>query len=150
MVTDNNQASSPDLNRDANSITQSARWEEDLFQQISRYLENPKEPFFCRIHFLCTAKKRVYFLDTPRWWHTLRGDVSKVEKQISRQGKYPIDHINTSNSSRGWIPYFARKRSEELGVGWNDNGLIIKADDQNLLRRARYAQRKYLDWTSIK
>lgn len=123
-----------------------AQWEEELFQQIIQYLDNPDQLFFCRLNFLCTDKGKIYVLDTEKWWHTLSGEVSYVRERLQNLNDQLLDLVRVRKSSRGWIAYFARTRLEENGVGWNDKGLIIETDDKNLQRRARSAQKAYLEW----
>jgi len=164
MTKDNNISEVSDLqNEDLTQEHRAAQWEEELFQQIIRYLDNPDKPFFCRLNFLCTDKGKVFVLDTEnwwhilsgevspvrerdKWWHTLKGEVSYVRERLEDLNDHPLDLVRVRKSSRGWIPYFARTRSEERGVGWNDKRLIIEADDKNLQRRTRRAQKAYLEW----
>jgi hypothetical protein len=146
MTKDSNVNEVSDLQNEDLTQLRRAQWEEELFQQIIRYLDSPDKLFFCRLNFLCTDKGKVYVLDTEKWWHTLKGEVFHVRERLEDLNNHPLDLVRVRKSSRGWIAYFARKRSEESGVGWNDRGLIIEADNKNLQRRARRAQRTYLKW----
>jgi hypothetical protein len=136
-------------NSDGAAAKRRALWEEGFFQQIIRYLDNPDQPFSCRLHFLCTDKQKVYVLDKEDWWHTLPGSTSNIRERLLHESNFNIGLVRVHKSSRGWIAYFARKRSEEFGMGWNDKGLNIRADDRNLLRRARRAHKAYLEWVLV-
>jgi hypothetical protein len=141
------------MRNDSNSanitdVKHEQQWEEGLYQEIVQYLDNPGEPFFCRFHFLCTQRGKIYVLDRNKWWHSIGGEASKVQKRLLRQKSFHPDRVNVQKSTRGWIPYFARTRSEERGIGWNEKDLVINAGDKNLQRRARKAQKAYHEWVS--
>ena len=127
-----------------------AEWEELFFREITQYLSNPDKPFFSRLHFLCTDKQKIYVLDRKGWWHTLSGNVGRVRKRLQAESDYLVEVVHVRNSSRGWIAYFARSSGEEPGVGWNDRGLVIVSKNKNLQRRARKAQKSYLNWMQEK
>ena len=127
-------------------VDHQAQWEKEFFQQITQYLNKPDGPYFCRLHFLCTNKQKIYVLDKEGWWHTLSGNVGNVRKRLQSEGDHHVEVVQVRNSSRGWIAYFARSSAEEPGVGWNDRGLVVVSEDKNLQRRVRKAQKAYLGW----
>ena len=136
-----------DSNSDGAATKRRALWEEEFFQQIIRYLDDPDQPFFCRLHFLCTDKRKVYVLDKEDWRHTLPGNTSNIRERLRHESDSNIGLVRVRKSARGWVAYFARTRSEEPGMGWNDRALTIGVDERNLLRRARRAHKAYLAWT---
>ncbi len=146
MTKDSNVSEVSDLQNEDLAQERGAQWEDELFQQIIQYLDNPDQLFFCRLHFLCTDKGEIYVLDKEKWWHTLTGEVSHVRKRLEDLNGHYLNFVRIRKSKRGWIAYFARSRPEERGLGWNDKSLIVEADDKNLQRRARRAQKAYLEW----
>lgn len=146
MTEENELSELSDFQNNDLAQTRQIQWEEEFFQQIVEYLSDPDEPFFCRLHFLCTDKGKVYFLDKENWWHTLIGEASNIRNRLQNSSDHHVDIVRVRDSSRGWIAYFARSREEERGVGWNDRRLIIEDNDKNFQRRARRAQKAYLEW----
>ncbi len=126
--------------------TRQVHWEEDFYRQIVSYLGKPEEAFFCRLNFLCTDQGKVYFINIKGWWHSVCGDTFNILQRLQRKDGQLVEIVEAKNSSRGWIPYFARSREEERGVGWHDKKLVVVSENKNLQRRVRRTQKSYHGW----
>jgi hypothetical protein len=99
------------------------KWEDELLRQVCQSVVDETPNAFARLHFM-VFKGRIFVLEKEGWWHTLRGNPLKVARLISDLG-LGVTRVTIRSSSRGWIPYFARKHEEEPGLGWFDSGLEV-------------------------
>jgi hypothetical protein len=101
----------------------SQKWEDELFRQVCQSVVAGSPKAFARLHFM-VFKGQIFVLEMQGWWHSLPGDPLKVARMLSDHG-LGVTRVTIRSSSKGWIPYFARKHGEEPGLGWFDPGLEV-------------------------
>lgn len=118
------QATSPNFNHKKVAENTAAKWEDELYKQIIEQYHLRSTISFSRLNFL-VFDANIFFLDCG-WWHSIGGSPRKVADRLKQSG-LPVVYVSVLKCARGWIPYFARSRPEELGLGWHDAGIELDA-----------------------
>ena len=115
-------------------------WEQQLLNDVlaATYDQNAKP--YARLNFL-VANGSVFFIES-RWWHSLKGDPTKVAKSLETSGTIVV-RCKVLGTSKGWIPYFARTAPEQSGLGWDDETLTLEASNIELNPAMRSAWEAY-------
>ena len=109
---------------DSNSFA-FGEWEDQLFNQVLVATHQKSSMAFCRFNFL-VHNSIVFYLDRG-WWHSTKGSVSAVAERLERTENVTLVRCKVVKTRFGWIPYFGRRREEELVVGWRETGIEVTA-----------------------
>ena len=100
------------------------RWEAGIRNQIVAHLRSDSAIPLARLHFLAHAGA-VYFIDIPRWWHSLVGDAHKIARRLRTDG-IRVVRVVIVKSDALWVPYFGRTQDEEPSRGWYDPSIELR------------------------
>jgi hypothetical protein len=100
------------------------RWEAGVRNEIVAHVRSDSAIPLVRLHFLAHAGA-VYFIDTPRWWHSLLGDAHKIARRL-RADNVRVVRVVIGKSDALWVPYFGRTQDEEPNRGWCDPSIELR------------------------
>ncbi len=112
------------VDRERQEQADAEAWEHQLLMDVISAIQNRDVQPYSRLNFL-VANCTVFFIDNG-WWHSLKGDPRNTALLLEASGT-KIVRCKVLKSDKSWIPYFARTASEQKGLGWNDETLLLEA-----------------------